>query len=75
MGVGDASPEAVEFFFELMGLVEENSGARDEIEDGAVGSGDGGIKLPAGKNVESTGADGGFDNFFGALIRLPLRRV
>ena len=25
--VGDAGPEAVEFFLELMGLVEENSGA------------------------------------------------
>ena len=66
MGFGDASPEAVELLLELIGFVEQNGGARDEIEDGAVGSGDGRIKLPAGKNVDAAGADGGFDDFFGA---------
>ena len=66
VGLGDAGPEAVEFLLELIGLVEQNRGAGNEIEDGAVGSGDRGIKLPAGKNVHSTGADGGFDDLFGA---------
>ena len=37
-----------------------------QIEDGAVGAGDGGVKLPAGENGDSAGADGGFDDFFGA---------
>src|SRR5271168_1484180 len=60
----DTSPEAVEFLLELIGLVEQNCGARDQIEDSAVGSGDRGIKLPSGKDVDSTGADGGFDNRF-----------
>ena len=61
---GDAGPEAIEFLCELIGFVEENRGLRDEIEDGAVGSGDGSVELPAGENVEATGADGGFDDLF-----------
>ena len=64
MGFGDAGPEAVEFLLELIGLVEEDRGARDEIENSAVGSSDRRIKLPAGKNIDSTGADGGFDDLF-----------
>ena len=64
VGFVDAGPEAVELLLELIGFVEENGGARDEIEDGAVGSGDGRVELPAGKNVDSAGADGGFDDFF-----------
>ena len=64
MGLLDAGPEAVEFLLELIGLVEQDRGAGEEIEDGAVGSGERGIKLPAGKNVDSTGTDGGFDNVF-----------
>ena len=57
MGVGDAGPEAVEFLFELIGLVEKDRGAGNEIEDSAVGSGDRGIKLPSGKNVDAAGTD------------------
>ncbi len=64
VGFCDAGPEAVEFLLELIGFVEQNCGAGNEIEDGAVGSGDRGIKLPAGKNVDAAGADGGFDDFF-----------
>ena len=48
----------------MIGLVEENGGARHEIEDGSIGSGDGSVELPSGKDVEATGADGGFDDFF-----------
>src|ERR1700678_623301 len=61
---GDASPEAIELLLELIGLVEENRGSRDEIENGVVSSGNGSIKLPAGEDIESPGADRGFDNFF-----------
>ena len=52
VGFRDAGPEAVEFLVELIGFVEENGGAGNEIEDGAVGTGDGGVELPAGKNVD-----------------------
>ena len=64
VGFGDAGPEAVEFLFELVGLVEKNRGAGNQIENGAVGSGDGSVKLPAGKDVDAAGADGGFDDLF-----------
>src|ERR1700678_1099071 len=64
VGFSHASPEAVEFLREWAGFVVQNSGARDEIEDGAGGSSDWGIELPARENVDASGADGGFDNLF-----------
>src|SRR5208282_6779871 len=66
----DAGPEAVEFLLELIGFVEQDCGAGNQIEDSAVGSGYGGIKLPSGKNVDSAGADCGFDDFFVAFDSL-----
>src|SRR5712671_7359452 len=67
MSFSDASPKALEFLFELIGFVEQNGGARNEIEDGVVGAGDRREKLPPGKNVEATRANGSFDDFFGAF--------
>jgi len=65
VGFGDAGPEAVEFLLELVGFVEQDCGPRNQIEDGAVGAGNRRIKLPAGEDVDSAGANGGFDDFFG----------
>src|SRR5216684_1252458 len=70
VGLGDAGPEAVEFFPEQIGFVEQNGAAGEEVEDGAVGAGDGGIKLPSGENVDAAGADGGFDDFLRSLDAL-----
>ncbi len=64
VGFLNASPEAVEFLLELIGFVEQDRGAGSQIEDGAVGSGYGRVELPAGENVDSPGADCGFDDFF-----------
>src|ERR1700683_2537684 len=55
-----AGPEAVELLLELISFVEQNRGSRDEIEDATVGTGDRTKKLPTGKNVDATGANGGF---------------
>ena len=76
MSFFDAGPEAVEFGAEQIGLVEQHGGVGKQIEDGAVGAGDGGVELPAGENGDAAGADGGFDDFFGVpVMRLPERRV
>src|SRR5258706_9886576 len=63
VGFGDSGPEAVKLLLEQFGFVKHDGGAGDEVEDGAVGAGDGSVKLPAGKNVQSSGAHGGFHNF------------
>ena len=62
----DAGPEAVEFGAQQIGLVEQHGRVGKQIEDGAVGAGDGSVKLPAGENGDSAGAHGGFDDFFRA---------
>ena len=64
----DASPETVELLMELFGFIEEHSGAGEKVEDGAIGSGDGRVEFPAGKNGDSASADGGFHNFFRARL-------
>src|SRR5258708_14865098 len=64
VGFRDAGPEAVKLLLEQFGFVKHHGSAGDEIEDGAVGACDGRKKLPPGKNVEATGANGGFHNFF-----------
>ena len=66
VGFFDAGPEAVEFGAEQVGFVEQDRGVRQQIEDGAVGSGDGSVELPTGKDGDAAGADGGFDDFFRA---------
>jgi hypothetical protein len=48
VGFFDAGPEAVEFLLELIGS-SSRTAAREEIEDGAIGSGDGSVELPAGE--------------------------
>ncbi len=64
MDLLNAGPEAVEFLAELIGFVEKNRSTRDEIEDGAVGSGDRGVKLPAGKDIHSCRTNRSLDDFF-----------
>ena len=64
---GDAGPEAVELLTELVGFVEQDRCAGDEIKDGVVSAGDGSVELPAGEDVEAASADGGFDYFFGTF--------
>ncbi len=66
VGFVDASPEAFKFLAKLIGFVEQDSCAWKEIEDGAVGSGHGGVKLPAGKDCDPASAYRGFYNFFRA---------
>ena len=76
VGFFDARPEAVELGAEEIGFVEQDGGAGEQIEDAAVGAGDGSVELPAGENGDSAGADGGFDDFFVVpVMRLPERRV
>ncbi len=70
MGFFDAGPEAVELGAEQVGLVEKYCGVREQFEDAAVGSGDGSVELPTGEDGDSTGADGGFDDFFTACDAL-----
>ena len=64
VGFFDARPEVVEFGAEQVGFVEQDGGVGQQIEDGAVGSGDRGVELPAGKDGDAAGAHGGFDDFF-----------
>ena len=51
----------------MVGLVEENGGAGDEIEDGVASAGDRSVELPAGENIDAACPDGGFDDFFRAF--------
>jgi hypothetical protein len=51
--------------FKLVGFVEQNRGARKQIEEAAIGSGDRSVKLPARKYCHSTGTDCGFDRILG----------
>ena len=64
MGLFDAGPEAIELGAKEIGFVEQDGGARQKIEDTAVGAGDGSVELPAGEDGDSTGAHGGFDDLF-----------
>ena len=64
MGFFHAGPEAVELGAEEIGLVEQDGGARQQIENAAVGAGDGSVELPAGEDGDSAGTHGGFDDFF-----------
>src|SRR5208282_6262780 len=64
MGILNAGPETIEFLVELIGFVEKNRSTRNEVDNSAVGTGDGRVKLPAGKNVDSARTDGGFHDFF-----------
>ena len=66
VGFFDAGPEAVELGAQQVGFVEQHGGVRKQIEDGAVGAGDGSVKLPAGKDGHAARAHGGFDDFFRA---------
>ena len=59
-----AGPEAIELGAEKIGFVEQDGRVRKQIENTAVSSGDGSVELPAGKDGDAAGADGGFDNFF-----------
>ena len=67
MHFGDASPEAIEFGAQKIGFVNEDDGARQQIEDGVAGAGHGRIKFPSGKNCDSARAYCGFNDFFGTL--------
>ena len=64
VGLFDAGPEAVELGAKEIGFVEQDGGARQKIEDAAVGAGDGSVELPAGEDGDSAGAHGGFDDLF-----------
>ena len=66
VGFFDAGPEAVELGAEQIGFVEQDGGVGKQIEDGAVGSGDGRVKLPSGKHRDAAGAHRGLDDFFRA---------
>src|SRR5579864_1124602 len=63
----DAGPEAVELGAQQVRLVEQYGRVRKEIEDGAVGAGHWSVKLPAGKNRDSAGANRGLDYLFRAF--------
>src|SRR5215469_15385875 len=63
--LSDPRPEAVEFRTKKIWLVEQNGGARKQIEDRPVRSCYGCIELPAWKNGDSARANGSFDNLFG----------
>src|SRR5229473_240178 len=67
VGFLDASPEAIEFLFKLVGFVEQDRSARNEIEDVAVGACDRRIELPAGKNIHASSTDRGFYDFLRAF--------
>ena len=53
VGFFDAGPEAVEFGAEQIGLVEQDGGVGKQIENGAVGSRDRSVELPAGENGDA----------------------
>ena len=47
VGFFDAGPEAIELGAQQFGFVEQHGGVRKQIENGAIGAGDGRVKLPA----------------------------
>lgn len=70
VGFFDAAPGFVQFFGERLGLVEDHSGFREHGEDGAIGSGDRGVELPARKDSGTRVARGLLDGFGCALDSL-----
>ena len=63
MGFFDAGPKAVEFAVQQIRFVEQHGSTRQEIEDGAVGSCNGRVELPSGKNSHPSGPHRRFDDF------------
>src|ERR1035441_508078 len=67
----NSCPEAVELVAQQIGLIEQYGGVRQQIEDRAIGSGHGSVKLPAGENCYAARANCGFDDFFRAGDPFP----
>ena len=70
----DPRPEAVEFAAQQIRLVEQHRRMGQQIEDGAIRSGDRRIKFPARKHSHPAGSHRRFDDLFvpgDALAREP----
>ena len=68
----DLVPPAVNLVADHAGLVDEENGLGEELEEVAFGAGDGGEEFPAGKDADATGGRGFDGEIFGAGVAVAI---